>query len=334
MVVTRRGDARSAARGAESLARVGLGAPAAALITLLLTACEATDPPVRTPVPFARADDLAASNVRGGDNGLEAVQWNAPCDAAHAARTLEAHGRGGTLPPETHERLRRNGFAVAEVPIDALPATLADLGGTLSDIRNWHGQVPEWRELLRTNVGSGVAIFTGDRVVPVDGGSIRLSMRGWTVPMEDGGLFWLEMIPHAVTRESAAATAIAPRDRVRGDAFPDAGFSVVLDKGWALLLCPEPVAANPEGSLRPETEPPVTLGSLLLPCENLPVVGEGILQQRTPVIVLIARLPDALVPPIDPSAPDGAASGTDDDGAATSSATSAHGSASVSGGRS
>jgi len=284
------------------------------LLPALLGACEATDPPVRTPAPFARADDLAESNVRGGDNGLEAVQWNAPCDAAHAARTLEAHGRGGTLPPETLERLRRNGFAVAEVPTDALPAALADLGGTLSDIRNWHGQVPEWRELLRTNVGSGVAVFTGDRVVPVDGGSIRLSMRGWTVPMEDGGLFWLEMIPHAVTRESAAVTAISPRDRLRGDAFPDAGFSVVLDKGWSLLLCPEPVAANPAGSPRPETEPPATLGTLLLPCENLPMVGEGVLQQRTPVIVLIARLPDALVPPIDPDAPDEAAGAADDAG--------------------
>lgn len=261
-----------------------------------LGACEETPDPVRSPVPFAAANDLSETRVRGGENGLEIVQWSAPCDSAHAAATIAARGKGGTLPQETIDRLRRNGLMVAEIPTDELPATLAELGGTLADIRNWHGQVAEWREILRTPVGPGVALYTGDTVVPVGGGSIRLAVRGWTVPMEDGGLFWLEMIPHAVTNESAAATAVASRDRLRGTPFADASLSVVLDKGWSLLVCPEPLPPATATGAGPDVDPPTTLGALLLPCEDLPPVPDAPFQRRTPVLVFVARLPDALIP--------------------------------------
>jgi len=268
----------------------------AILVPLLLLGCETTERPLITPTPFARADDLTTTRVHGGNNGLEVVHWTAPCDATHAANTLKHHGQGGTLPIETIERLRRNGFVVAEIQTETLPTVLADLGGTLSDIRNWHGQVPEWRELLRASVGPGVAVYTGERVAPVSGGAIRLSMRGWTVPMEDGGLFWLELIPHAVTSESAAATAVASRDRLRGEPFADGGLSVVLDHGWSLLLAPDPLPPREPVSTGPAAEPPATLGALLLPCEDLPPVSDRPRQQRTPVVVLIARIPDAVVP--------------------------------------
>lgn len=276
--------------------------PLLTITALVLVACNASDPPLIAPTPFAGAEDLSTTRVRGGDNGLEVVHWSAPCSSLHAAETLAKHGQGGTLPPETIDRLRRNGFVVAEIPTETLPKVLADLGGTLSDVRNWHGQVPEWRELLRVGVGPGVAVYTGERVASVGGGAIRMSMRGWTVPMEDGGLFWLEMIPHAVTNESAAATALSSRDRLRGDAFADAGFSVVLDRGWSLLISPEPVAPVSARTTGPDADPPSTLGSLLLPCEDLPSVSDGFFQQRTPVIVLIARLPDSLVPQPEPRA--------------------------------
>lgn len=274
-------------------------AGACALTTVV--GCASEDPPVRSPTPFARADDLSTTRVHGGDNGLEIVLWSAPCTAEAASAAIIEAGRGGTLPPETLERLRRNGFVVAEVPTDQLPLVLAALGGTLSDIRNWHGQVPEWRELARTTLGPGAAIYTGERVQPV-AGSLRLSMRGWTVPMEDGGLFWLEMIPHAVARESSVANAMASRDRVRGEAFPDAGLSVVLDRGWSLLLCPDAPAPVAQSSTGPDVEPPGTLGSLLLPATELPALPGAPPQLRTPVYVFVARLPGTLVPQTMPDA--------------------------------
>ncbi len=273
-------------------------APILVASSALLAACEEPEPIVRRPMPLAGAEDFGAARVHGGENGLEIIQWSAPCQPQHAVSVLESAGRGGTLPPETLERLRRNGFMVAEVPTDRLPEALEALGGTLADLRHWHGQVPEWRELTRVDLRGGQAIFTGGAVRPVGGGSLRLAMRGWTVPMEDGGLFWFELLPHAQARESASLAVAAPRDRVRGEPFPDAGLSVVLDAGWSLLLCPDlpDAGETSEGSMRPEAEPPPTLGALLLPVERLAPLPGSPPQVRTPVMVFIPRLPESLVP--------------------------------------
>jgi len=276
----------------------------AALLLGGMGACE-SEAPMRLPTPLARATDFDTASVRGSDNGLEVIQWLAPCDPSHAVRTLTSFGAEGTLPPETIERLRRNGFMVAEVPTDRLAAALAELGGTLADLRNWHGQVPEWRDLLRTELSRGQAIFTGGRVRAVGGGSLRLGLRGWTVPMEDGGLFWIELLPYALSRDGASLATAGPRDRVRGDPFPDAGLSVVLDTGWSLLLCPDAME-SPEvvaSTARPEAEPPPTLGAVLMPVERLPTVEGVPMQERTPVMVLIPRLPESLVPATSAAAP-------------------------------
>ncbi|MBX3354985.1 MAG: hypothetical protein KF724_04725 [Phycisphaeraceae bacterium] len=270
-----------------------------AAVLMASPGCEEPERVVIAPVPFARADDLSTTRVRGGDNGLEVVHWMAPADATHVAGVLSEHGRGGTLPPETIDRLRRNGFVVAEVPTESLPSLLAELGGTLSDVRNWHGQIPEWRELLRATPRPGAAIYTGDRVQPLAGTSLRLAVRGWTVPMEDGGLFWLEMIPHSVGQDgssTAMISSLAPRSRLRGTPFPDAGLSVVLDQGWSLILAPEPPPPPMARTTGPEVDPPVTLGALLMPVEELPEIEGRPLQRRTPVHLFIARLPEWLVP--------------------------------------
>lgn len=273
---------------------------AAALLlfaSLAATACDEPEPVVNRPVPLSGASEFGAARVHGGDNGLEIIQWSAPCDSAHAVEVLEEAGKGGTLPPETIDRLRRNGFMVAEVPTDRLPKALADLGGTLADLRHWHGQVPEWRELVRVDLRGRQAIFTGGAVRPVGTGSLRLSMRGWTVPMEDGGLFWFEVIPHAAARETTAPSTPGARDRLRGEAFPESGLSLVLDTGWSLLLCPDlPPAAGEDDGARPEAEVPPTLGAVLLPVERLPPLPGAPPQVRTPVYVFIPRLPEALVP--------------------------------------
>lgn len=267
---------------------------------LLLAGCQEPELAVNSPVPLAGAGDFADSRVRGGDNGLEVIRWSAPCDSSHAVDVLDAAGKGGTLPPETIERLRRNGLMVAEIPTDRLPEVLQSLGGTLADLRHWHGQIGEWRELVRVDLRGGQAIFTGDRVRPLGMSTVRLSMRGWTVPMEDGGLFWFEFVPHSAARDSAALALGSSRDRLRGEAFPEAGLSVVLDSGWSLVLCPDiPAPAPAEESAaapRPPAEPPPTLGALLLPVERLPPLPGQPPQERTPVFVFIPRLPDALVP--------------------------------------
>lgn len=271
----------------------------AAVIPLVTGAvgCE-SDAPVRSPKPLVSAAEFGALREPGREHGLEVIQWSAPCDPGRAVQVLLELGRGGTLDPATIERLRRNGLMVAEVPTSLLPEALERLGGTLTDLRHWHGQVPEWRDLLRAELLRGEAIHTGGRVKALGAGSVRLAMRGWSVPMEDGALFWLELLPHAVSRDLASLPAPGRRDRVRGEPFPDAGLSVVLDAGWSLLLCPDspPSRASTGTSAGPDAEPPRTLGAVLLPAERLPEAPGAPLQERTPVLVFMPRLPESLLP--------------------------------------
>ncbi len=285
-------------RGGPAAAPRTASAAIAALSAALLCAACTVEPIPHSPEPIASAMDFGQSRVRGGDNGLELVQWSVPATPAHVAEVLERHGLQDAVDPAMRERLARNGLHLCLVPVADLPATLADLGGTLADMRHWHGQVLEWREVVRVGVADGQPVFADGKVRALQEGSLRLSLRGYTLPMEDGGVFRLEMVPHAVGQESAGSVAMAARDRVRGDAFKGGCAAVSLRRDLACLVCADaaPQAAGGEG---PDAAPPPSLGALLLPTQSLPIVPGSPAQERTTVLVLLARMPDALCAPME-----------------------------------
>ncbi len=120
-------------RGGPAAAPRTASAAIAALSAALLCAACTVEPIPHSPEPIASAMEFGQSRVRGGDNGLELVQWSVPATPAHVAEVLERHGLQDAVDPAMRERLARNGLHLCLVPVADLPATLANWEARLED---------------------------------------------------------------------------------------------------------------------------------------------------------------------------------------------------------
>ena len=267
------------------------------------------EPGDAAPVPEAAAD-TASMRVsmpvdRGDIDGLATLAWQVPENESVMRTWFASHAPPGTDPAEL-ARIAAQGWAIAQVPLDALPDALVSLGGSFGQTRTWHGQALEWREIAGTRVEGGAAVMMGSRPARLSDGIVSLMMRGWTVPLEVGAVYDVEMVPMQRMPPGAGAQSTL-RERIEW--FADAAIALELPRGSATLVTGLAPAATRGGrrSAGPFTASAPTIGEFLL----VPAPDRASALPRRTVLVLIPLIADAhidpdMVPDVpSPAAPEG-----------------------------
>ena len=258
------------------------------------------------------ASDMPSMRVtlpvdRGDVDGLVTLTWQVPDNESVLRTWFSEHDPAGT-DADARTRMSAQGWAIAQVALEALPDALVAMGGSFGQTRTWHGQALEWREIAGTRVEGGAAVMLGSRPSRLADGVVSLMLRGWTVPLEVGAVYDVEIVP--MQRMPAGAGAQSAR-RERSEWFADAAITLELPRGSATLLTGMSPAA-PRGARRsagPFTAAAPTLGEFLL----VPMPDRAAALPRRTVIVLIPLIADAHIDPdmapVIPSQPDAPAGG-------------------------
>ncbi|GEM_PF-2226751 len=293
------------------------------LTSIGLAACSPAPAPSRDRLIPADATREAASVLDrplagGEDDGLEVARWSVAGDDAKIRRALTRHAVRGVSLDATADALERHGFRAAVVRDASLPSLLAELGGTTTAIAVWHGQAPDWREITSVELDDGRVVMVDGRAERLGGTTIggrsasgsgsawlRCMARGWTVPLEDGAIFELQVAPQLLSNKREFSGA-RNRDELRGRVFEAASIRTEMPPATALILVGTAPAhdvedSDPEGDT--ESAPAVAATSRPGPPAELPPsIGELLLSdfraipKRRIVLVLRVRLPDTLVP--------------------------------------
>jgi len=267
----------------------------------------------------ARLAGPVRTSVAPGQTGLEVVTWQVRHDRARFQEAMRRHGvpAVGAL---DELALRRNGFVVAAVRADRLDELRDDLGGSGMDIRRWMGTTPSWRELaVARPAGTMLEVDGLARERP--GATLRLMVRTWPLPMEDGTRIAVEIVPQVVTDE-LQASLVRNAGRLAGETIPScaAGLELERDVAWIVTCDPGAFvetdaeaptrareAATRHGPPSPEPAPHsgkvgariATLGTaLLLPAPER--AHAGVTAQQT-VLVLVPHLDASPFPEAPPS---------------------------------
>jgi hypothetical protein len=280
--------------------------------------------PEPTLAPDANAlppDLVPAAEVVGRDgldpnaNGLEALTWSILDDEAAIAAAFRRHSMRQPDPVAAagldRESLQREGFRVEALRNDSLVEFLAELGGTTVALSVWHGQAIDWRELAHRRLdGSLVAMLDG-RPRRLEPGWLRLVLRGWTLPLEDGAVSdaTLEVRWAPETADSSRITLRRPSRRTEPDTLLGP-FRLEIPREVCLVVTSraseEPLDADDrtEAPLRPEIDAEAVRSGGAGPPAELPrTLGEILLREggtppRRTILVLRPRLPDTLFPPV------------------------------------
>jgi len=249
----------------------------------------------------------------GEDNGLEVVRWSVHDSEPAIRRALARYAVRDVPLGASIDALERHGFRAVVVPDERLANVLADLGGTTRSVAVWHGQVIEWREVTRLVSESPRVAMIDGRAEQLPAGWLRLMVRAWTVPLEEGAALEVQLAPQLLS-DAQDLTGLVNRDQLRGRLWSAAAIHVELPRDTCLLLVSAPprpfeVEEDPEGprggyaadartGTGPLVELPSTLGELLL-------TDRDAVPPRRAVLVLRAKLPDILFPdPVTPLEPD------------------------------
>ena len=243
---------------------------------------------------------------RGDIDGLVTLTWQVP-DNESVLRTWFASHQPASVDPAELARIAAQGWAIAQVPLDALPDALVSLGGSFGQTRTWHGQALEWREVAGARIEGGAAVILGSRPARLSDGILSLMLRGWTVPLEVGAVYDVEIVPMQRMPPGAGAQSTL-RERIQW--FGDASIALELPRGSATLLAG--LAPEARRGARPSTGPftasAPTIGEFLL----VPMTEHASALPRRTVLVLVPLIaeehidPDMVwVVPSPAAAPDG-----------------------------
>lgn len=239
---------------------------------------------------------------RGDVDGLVTLTWQVPENDSVIRTWFAAHEPPGTDPAEL-ARTAAQGWAIAQVPLESLPDALVALGGSFGQTRTWHGQALEWREIAGARVEGGAAVMMGSRPARLSDGIVSLMLRGWTVPLEVGAVYDVEMVPMQRMPPGAGTQSTV---RERTEWLGEASITLELPRGSATLIAGLAPAAR--RGARPSTGPftaaAPTIGEFLL----VPVGDRTSALPRRSVIVLIPLIAnvhiDPGMEPVVPSLPD------------------------------
>lgn len=185
--------------------------------------------------------EIVRDRLTGTNNGLEVRRWTVLDGTSRAIGIIADIAEGCPADESTGERLKRNGLRLARVPADQLETIIERLGGATMDRNEWHGQVYEWRSLRDQPIDSrGTAIAIDGRVRRFERGEFRLLIRGWTMMMEDGPHFHLELQPqHRLPRSNSFQRALGLGEQDVGESFAAAALDMRLQAGYAYVLVSE-----------------------------------------------------------------------------------------------
>ena len=228
---------------------------------------------------------------RGDVDGLVTLTWQVPENESVIRTWFASHEPSGTAPAEL-ARIAAQGWAVAQVPLDALPDALVALGGSFGQTRTWHGQALEWREIAGARVEGGAAVMMGSRPARLSDGIVSLMLRGWTVPLEVGAVYDVELVP--MQRMPPGGSAQTPA-RERIEWFADAAITLELPRGSATLIAglTPPAARGTRSTTGPFTASAPTIGEFLL----VPMPDRASALPRRTVLVLIPLIAAAHIDP-------------------------------------
>ncbi|MBT8485919.1 MAG: hypothetical protein HKO59_15590 [Phycisphaerales bacterium] len=281
------------------LSPVGAGAIVA---TLLGVGCATTEM-TQTPTPISDRGAIARAVLPSADSGLQVREWHvADTPAADLGPTLLRFGVVDTLEDGVTQGLARNGLRLVLVEVDRVDELLAALGGASLDRDGWYGQAYDWRPVATADLMRPAETVAVDgRVRRLQGGTLRLLVRGWTLLMEDGPVLQLELRAEHDRRQPTRIDQVLGRTPPGRERFDGVAVEVMLEPGNALVLtCESPSvdwdadAAAPatDGGVGPDVAAPLTLGERLLRIDATP--------PRRGMLVFVPRIPAQLGPPLSP----------------------------------
>jgi hypothetical protein len=201
------------------------------------------------------------------------------------------------LSPELRQRWRTWGLRVVSVPPEALPRIERSIRTVGPVHRQWHGEIPEWTDLVNGPQFEAGPMTGEEGVVMLDSGRFRLLGRCWSVPSADdggGAALRLELLPQHQPRLSDSQRFTAqfepPRPIERqGANYTSLAMALSLSSTDALVIVAEEPGANWNEDPAPEAQ-----GAVSYPL-TVPTLGERMLStpatETTPrtraVIVLL-----------------------------------------------
>lgn len=259
------------------------------VVLLLASGCTAptTTAPNAEPAASAEPDPLAPAQPSGETRvGIEVRRWFVQADPVRLASAIAAFREDageGDAPPRPVD-----GLVIARGPAGGLPRLLESLGGSRTDLRIWHGQATDWRELEGASLASPVVVMLDGRPRAIADGRLSLQLRGWSQPMEDGAACEVELGLRWRPARRAAVTLDSAEDRP-GQWVGRLASLESLGRGEVLVIAPD---LPPPQDVGPPVQSPPPIGRLLL-AES---PGDGV-----PLLVVWPSLPDWLFPD-DPTA--------------------------------
>lgn len=270
--------------------------PHALLVAALLLAASACGPRALRPDPEAWRLAAAQPALRDeGDDrpGIELRRWMVECSPEAFDAALAAFAGGEEAPEEAD--LHRAGLRFTVGCESDLPGLLEQLGGSRTDLRVWHGQATEWRELSSIAIPRAEVLAIDGSRQPIAPGRLSLEFRGWPLPMEDGAGCEIEVAARWRGESRPSFRDAAAIDR-EGRWLDGASFRRSLSRGEVLLL----TASRPR-PLEDRSEPDGDAAAAPPPADRTDSPGRRLLTTPTDslrvVLLLWPRLPDWMFPP-------------------------------------
>ena len=271
-----------------------------AAVAGVLVGCATSPRPEAPSAPDVPPDPRLRAALPSGEPrvGIETRQWLVAAPPERIAAAIASWSKADEASEDEPAPLRRfDGLVLAKGSASDLPTLLETLGGSRTDLRVWHGQATEWRDLAGVQIGRASIAMVSGRPQPIAPGRLSIVLRGWAQPMEDGaaceielGLRWKPERRASITLESRTDSDL----RWIGELAER--FDLRRDEALVIASEPSPFVS--------ETGPPVavppSLGRLILPA---PAHG------LATVLVVWPNLPPRLFPDApssgSPSATDG-----------------------------
>lgn len=232
-------------------------APRLALLAWIACGCASPSETKPTPALEDPAPARLAAAEPSGDErvGIEVRQWLVAAPPERLAAALEAWAFDDSTSTI-------DGLTLATGPIADLPTFLEQLGGTRTDLRVWHGQATDWRDLAGVNLPRSMVAMIEGRPHPVPPGRLALKFRGWVQPVEDGASCEVEL---GIRWKPERRVSIALAERPDADLVWVGSLArrIELRRGTVLLVSSAPPPAAPETG--PPVAVPPSLGRIILP---------------------------------------------------------------------
>jgi hypothetical protein len=166
--------------------------------------------------------------------GVEQRRWVVQADTASLDAAISSFAVCDEEGKPTLDLLR-GGLRFTVGCESRLPSLLESLGGSRTDLRVWHGQAAEWRELAGAAVPQQELLQIDGRMQPLPPGRLSLEFRGWLLPMEDGASCEIEVGVRWRGDARPAFREASAEDR-RGRWLAGASLGHSLRRGEVLVL--------------------------------------------------------------------------------------------------